>query len=910
MHARDILRPDVNPAHPLDKIFKARSIAVIGASNEKGSVGYSLFHNLIGSGFEGIVYPVNSKRKSVQGVRAYSCIREIDDAIDLAVIATPAVTVPGIVRECAEAGVGGLVIISAGFKEAGDQGILLVDEILAIAREHAIPVVGPNCLGFINPRLHINASFAGQPALPGRIAFISQSGALCTAILDWATEKNVGFSYFVSIGSMIDVGFHDLIDYFGQDPNTSSILLYVETLTEARKFMSAARAFARNKPIIVLKSGKSEEGAKAAMSHTGSLAGNDQVFDAAFKRAGVIRVDTIEELFDLAQVLSLQKKPKGNRLAIVTNAGGPGVLATDRLISLGGELARLSESSMEKLNSFLPGAWSKGNPVDILGDSGADKYRMAVEVCLADEGVDGILVILTPQDITDPAAVALEMQKLSRGSNKTFLTSWMGEKQVAEGREILEHGQVPVYSTPEPAVDSFMHMFHYGKNIELLYETPPATPKRFAPRKEETRELIASVLAEGRYNLTEFEGKRLLEYYDIPTTQYDLAASAEEAAELGASLGFPVVMKIVSPDILHKTEVGGVVLNLRSEAECRETFKQITESVRIKKPEAVIQGVLVEKMEKKRYELLIGGKKDPIFGPVIAFGMGGVAVELFKDTNIGLPPLNMALARRLMEETKIFTLLKGYRGMPAADIEAVQFILYKFAYLLMDFPEILEVDINPFTIDETGGLVLDARILLDKEAIRKGIKPYEHLVISPYPEKYTSQFRLTDGRLVRLRAIRPEDEPLEAEMFSRLSDETAYFRFFRLIKTVNHELLVQFTQIDYDREIAIIAELEEDGKTIMAGVGRLVASPDRENAEFAIVVADPWQGIGLGNKLTDTVLAIAGEWGIRRVYATLLKNNRIMYHIFRERGFDIEEEEGAGTLRAELNLLNMLVLTE
>lgn len=872
----------------MEKIFDPKTIAVIGASNREGTVGYALIKNLIGSGFKGTVYPINFKNKSIYGVRSYPSLKDTRDNIDLAVIATPAQTVPDLIKECGEYGVGGIVVISAGFMEAGEKGQEMAQYIRDMAEKYNMRIIGPNCLGFIKPSLKLNVSFANKMAKPGKIAFISQSGALCTAILDWSVEQNVGFSHFVSIGSMVDVGFHDLIDYFGQDPNTNSIVIYMESLTHARKFMSAARAFARTKPIIVLKAGKSDAGAKVALSHTGTLAGNDSAFDAAFKRSGIISVDTIEQLFNAAQALSMQPRPQGNRLAIVTNAGGPGVLATDNLIKLGGRLAELSDQTMGTLNEALPPMWSHGNPVDVLGDAGYERYGTAAKACINDPNVDGLLVVLTPQAMTNAAEIAKEIVTVAKKTKKPVLASWMGESDVREGRDILEKGNIPVFRVPENAVNTFMSMYRYTRNIESLYETPATIPHQFTPDTDKNRKLLDSIIKEKRYVLTEDEAKCLLKNYEIPVTKNIVVKTAEEAAEKAAEIGFPVVMKIASPDITHKTDTGGVVLNITSKKEATSTFKKIIASAKKAKPNANISGVLIEEMVNKKYEIIIGSKKDPIFGPIIVFGMGGVAVEVFKDLNVGLPPLNMALAMRLIEETKIYRLLKGYRGMEGTDIKSIQFLLYKFAYLVMDFPEIKEIDINPFVVDEEGGVVIDAKVILDEEIAGKTIKPYSHLVIPPYPKEYTFDFTLNNGKEIVIRPIRPEDEPMEEEMFSKFSRQTQYYRFFGYIGDVTHETLVRYTQIDYDRELALIAEITDKGKKIMGGVVRLVADTKNESAEFAIVVADDWQGLGLGNEFTNLILTIAKEKGIKRIYATVLQANTTMLHMFRKRKFNIK----------------------
>ncbi|MBT4485558.1 MAG: bifunctional acetate--CoA ligase family protein/GNAT family N-acetyltransferase [Candidatus Latescibacteria bacterium] len=875
----------------LKTLFNPKTVAVIGATNKKGTVGYDLMKNLTGSGYEGIIFPVNPNRTSVYGIKTYPSIQKTPDKIDLAIIATPAKTVPDLVEQCGKAGVKGIVIISAGFSEIGKHGKALVDRILQLSKKYDMRIIGPNCLGFINPSISLNASFANKMALPGKIAFISQSGALCTSILDWSVKTNVGFSHFVSIGSMIDVSFDDLIDYFGRDAETQSIVIYMESLTKTRRFLSAARAFSRTKPIILLKTGKSIEGAKAAMSHTGSIAGNDAVFDAAFKRAGIIRVDTIGELFDCAKTLSMQKRPTGKRLAVVTNAGGPGVIVTDTLIDVGGELADLSADTVNKLNEILPPAWSRGNPVDVLGDAPPERYSNAVQLCLDDPNTDGVLVILTPQSMTDSAKVAEEIVALPNRHKKTLLASWMGEDDVRVGEDILEKNKIPCFAIPEDAVKSFINMYNYSKNLELLYETPPSIPDVFTPTKTNSKKLIKKVVKDNRFVMTEYEAKQFLSYYDIPVTKNAVAKTSKEAGILAGEIGFPVAMKILSPDILHKTDVNGVKLNIMSQEDARKAFDEIVISSKNHNPEADIHGVLIEQMVSKKYELIIGCKKDPHFGPAIVFGMGGVAVDIFKDTTVGLPPLNMALAKRMIEETKIYNLLKGYRGMKGVDLKSIQFLLCKFAYLLSDFPEIKEIDINPFGIDENGGIVLDAKVVLDEDIIGKKIAPYSHMVISPYPEEYISVFRMKNGVDALLRPIMPEDEFLEEEMFSKFSERTQRFRFFQLIKNITHEQLISYTQIDYAREIAIIAEVKEKRKKKMAGVVRLIADPYNETAEFAIVVADPWHNLGLGNKFTDYILEIAKKRRIRKVCANVLHNNHIMLHMFRKRGFTITKNE-------------------
>lgn len=873
----------------LDKIFKPKTIAVIGASDDEKSVGHALMKNLVGSDYNGIVYPVNIKRKNIQSIKAYKSILNIPDKIDLAIIAIPAVFVPDTIKQCGKAGVGGIVIISAGFQEAGKKGEAMSNEILKIGQKYNMRILGPNCLGFIKPSLHLNASFANKMALPGKIALISQSGALCTSILDWSIKNNVGFSNFVSIGSMIDVGFADLIDYFGQDKDTESILIYMESLNEARKFLSAARAFSRTKPIIVLKSGRSSEGAKAAKSHTGSLAGDDAIFDAAFERAGIIRVRTVVELFHVAKSLAMQKQPENSRLAIVTNAGGPGVLAVDALVGAHGELAQLEKKTINNLDRFLPAAWSHGNPIDILGDADSTRYSQAVKSALADKNTGAILIILTPQAMTDPVGIAKKIVSIAKNNKtgKPILASWMGGFGVLKGREILEKGNVPIYRSPEDAIKTFMYIRSYAKNLKLLYETPATIPHAFKPKTEENKKILKNIIKEKREVLTEAESKELLANYGIPVVKNATAKSAREAAKFSAEIGFPVAMKILSPDILHKTDVGGVELSINSEAEAGAAYNKIIKAVKKHKLKADIHGVFIEGMVKKKYELIIGCKKDPIFGPVIVFGMGGVAVEVFKDTKVGLPPLNMALSMRMIKETKIYKLLKGYRNMPGVDIQSIQFLLYKFAYLVADFPEIKEIDINPFAVDEDGGMVLDAKVILDKKVLGKIVRPYSHLVISPYPKEYLEKQKLKNGRNIIFRPIKPEDEAMEGELFKTFSKESLKQRFFEVIEKVDHDLLTRFTQIDYDREIAIVAILNDKGKDKIIGVVRMITDPTGETANFTIGIGDPWHFQGLGKKFTDYMIKIAKSRGIKKITAKYYSSNKPMHNILTKRDFVI-----------------------
>jgi len=878
----------------LDKIFSPKNIAVVGASSKQGSVGYSLLKNMIGRGFEGTVYPVNPNHKSVQGIHSYTSIKEVPAEIDLAVVAVPAKFVPGVIQECADSDVGGAVIVSAGFGELDEEGKKLEQNIAETARKKNMRLIGPNCLGIIRPPLNLNASFAPMMPLEGSVAFVSQSGALCTSVIDWATYNNIGFSNFVSIGSMLDVDFGDLIDYFGEDSHTHSIILYIESIKDARSFMSAASGFARSKPIIVVKSGRFAESAEAAASHTGALAGEDAIYDAAFKRAGVLRVYDIEDLFNCAQVLGMQPRPSGKKLCIITNAGGPGVMATDELIEKGGELASLNSKGVKELDAVLPKCWSRSNPVDILGDAKAERYDSALRVCAKKSDADGILAIFTPQDGSDATGSAKAIIENAKLTDKPVFASFIGETSVREAVNTLHSNNIPNYFTPEDAVSTFMNMYRYKHNVELLYETPEAVVSGINPDKKELKRIISGACREKRMILTEAESKNFMKEYGIHSVETVKAENGLEAGKAAEKIGFPVVLKIDSKEVTHKSDVGGVILNLQSTKGVETAFTTIMENVKKANPDAKVEGVTVQRMiNKEGYEVLIGSKKDSLFGSVIVFGAGGTAVEVMKDRNIALPPLTQTLARRLMEETKVFDAMKGYRHKKPANIRELENMLIRFSYLLADFPEIKEVDMNPVLVDEQGAVVLDARIILESEPKEKD-ETYSHLAIRPYPKELIKEINV-DGKKIMLKPNRPEYEPMEAEMFKTFSEKTMKYRFFRIIKEVTHDLLVRYTHNDYDREIGIIAEAEEKGEKKMLGVVRLIHDPNNESAEFAIVVGDPWQGKGLGSEMMDYILEIARKRGLKQVYGTIMKENRIMVDVCKARGFEMENipEENA-----------------
>jgi acetyltransferase len=885
----------------LEKIFHPKRIAVIGASNREGSLGGKVLQNLIGAGFKGAVYPINAFRQTVQGVTAYPNIAKIPWQVDLAIIATPAHTVPQIVEECGRAGVGGIVILSAGFKEAGESGETLEKQVIACKNKYDMRIIGPNSFGVMISKTNLNATFANRTALPGKIAFISQSAALCASALDWASEAYVGFSAVVSTGSMLDVDLGDLIDYFGTDAQTRSIVLYIESIKNARKFMSAARGFARVKPIIVVKAGRFNGSARATFCHTGALLGEDAVYEAAFRRAGMVRVDTVSDLFNCAEALAMQPNPKGSNLTIITNAGGPAIMATDALISKGGRLSALSNHTIDALKSTLPSYCGIMNPVDVLEEATLDRFRTAMDICFTDPSSDGFLIIYTPQGATDPINIAKTIVEASKHIPKPVLTVLLGEGDCREAKRILQKNGILVFATPEQAVSTFMHMYGYTQNLELLYQTPEEVPTDLSIPAF-LKVLIGKRLKEGRVVLSQPEAFEFLEAYRIPTVRTLVAKTPDEVEVHASKLGYPIAMKALSPQIIHKSEAGGVILNICSAGEARACFDELAERVANYNPKAEFEGVAMQPMIlKKGYELLIGSKKDPQFGSVLMFGMGGVATQLLNDTNIGFPPLNRVLARRLMEKTAVYRHINSARPV-SLNVKALEEILVRFSQLVIDFPEIEEVEVNPLVFDGSDAVAVDARIVLDAEKIRYGTQPYEHLAIAPYPKKYVKEWKLKDETPVLFRPIKPEDEALLDEMFRSLSEETMRLRFFQIIKEIPHETLTRYCNLDYDREIAIVAETLENKKRIL-GVGRLIVEPGRECGEFAVVVSDKWQGLGLGSKLIDYTIEIAKDLGLETVYGYIISMNTKMVHLCTSKGFRIEAVDEEVT-KATLKLLH------
>ena len=894
---------------PLDVFFSPKTVAVIGATENPGTVGRTLLWNLVTNPFGGTVYPVNPKRPSVLGVKAYKSISDIPEQVDLAVIVTPPPSIPGIIRECGENGVRGAIVISAGFKEIGPEGAALEQKLLEEAQEANIRVVGPNCLGVMAPLTGLNATFATTIARPGSVGFISQSGALCTAILDWSLKEMVGFSAFVSVGSMVDVGWGDLIYHLGNDPKTRSIVIYMESIGNARSFLSAAREVALNKPIIVIKPGRSAAAAKAAASHTGALTGSDEVLQAAFRRSGVLRVNSIADLFYMAEVLSKQPSPKGPRLTIVTNAGVPGVLATDALIMGGGELAELTPETLEAYNAVLPSTWSHNNPVDIIGDASPERYAKALEIAASNPHSDGMLVILTPQAMTDPTRIAEQLAPLARQEGKPVLASWMGGIDVAAGEAILNRANIPTFPYPDTAARAFNYMWRYSYNLKGLYETPalPEESADWSPDRKLVDEIIQKSRGEGRTILTEFESKQVLSAYGIPTAKTIIAADPADAVKAAGEIGYPVVLKLFSETITHKTDVGGVQLNLGSAEAVERAFRAIESSVAAKAGAEHFQGVTVQPMIKLKdaYELIVGSSLDPQFGPVLLFGTGGQLVEVFKDRSLALPPLNSTLARRMMEQTKIYKALKGVRGRRPVDLAVLETLMVRFSALVAEQRWIKEIDINPLLASPDGLIALDARVVVHGPEVEKDQIP--KTAIRAYPTRYVAAWTMKDGTAVNIRPIRPEDEPEMVRFHETLSERSVYLRYFHLMnleQRTTHERLTRICFIDYDREMALVAERRnpETGESEILGVGRMMKIHGTKDAEVAVLISDKWQGHGLGKELLARLLIVGADEKLARLTADILPDNRDVMRICEKLGFTLEHSLDDEVVRAEFKL--------
>jgi acetyltransferase len=868
----------------LDRLLHPASLAVIGASDRPSSVGAVVMKNLADGGFAGTVMPVNPKHDVVAGLRSYADIADLPVAPDLAVICTPPDSVPGIIDALGRRGTRAAIVITAGLTRTKlADGRSLQQAMLDAARPYLLRVLGPNCVGLLVPGIGLNASFAHTGAKDGGIAFVSQSGALCTIVLDWANSQNIGFSHFISLGDAADVDFGDVIDYLAADPHTSAILLYMESVTHARKFLSAARAAARNKPVMAIKAGRTPLAAKAAASHTGALAGADAVFSAAFRRAGIVRVDTIEELFEAAETLARSSALGGDRLAIVTNGGGCGVMAVDAMASGDGKLAALSDATIARLDAVLPATWSRGNPVDIIGDAPSQRYADALRIVLDDDGVDAILVMHAPTAIVPSIEPAKMIIEIARGTKRPVFACWLGRAAVGEARKAFADSGIPSFESPDGAIRAFNHMVEYRTTQRNLLQTLVAEEHEFSADRATVRAVIAAVLGDGRDMLTEPESKIVLGAYGVPVVETVTASDADAAVAAAERIGFPVVLKILSPDISHKSDVGGVVLGLETVAAVRAAMDGMLARVRKQKPAARIAGVTVQRMAggAGTFELIVGATVDSIFGPVILFGHGGTAVELIGDRAIGLPPLNRELAGELIARTRIARLLSGFRDHPGADRPAIERVLVQIAQLMADFSEICELDINPLIADSKGVLALDARVRV-AAATSQGA---DRFAIRPYPQALSEEVSFGERRIL-LRPIRPEDEPAHAEFMSHLTPGDLRLRFFGMVREMPHSQLARFTQIDYDREMAFVAiDQTIEGKPQTLGVVRAIADPDNRQAEFAIVVRSDLKGQGLGTILMRKIIDYCRSRGTEEIVGQVMIENTAMRKLAKELGF-------------------------
>ena len=884
--------------HYLTPLFEPKSLAIIGASETEKSVGNFIIRNMLDAGFKGKLFAVNPKHEQIYGIPSYPSVEDIPQRLDLVIIATAAQTVPGVIDACGRAGVRYVVVLSAGFAESSPRGAALERAALETARRHRIRMVGPNCLGIIRPGIGLNATYAHGSALPGSIGLISQSGALIASLLDWARPNNVGFSSVVSIGAAADIDIGEVLDFLVQDPKTENIFMYVEGVRHARRFMSALRAAARVKPVLLIKVGRHPGGAQAIKSHTGMLVGDDDVFDAALRRAGVVRLYTMDQMYAAASALFSHFRPRGNRLAVITNGGGPGVMAADRAADLRIPLARLSDATVKRLNETLPATWSHSNPVDIVGDTDPVRYATTLEACMADEQVDGVLAILTPQAMTEPTEVAKKVIDLAKNSDKPVVTCWMGEDLVRDGRCLFKEAGIPTFRTPEPAVELFSHLSSFYRNQKLLMQTPASLSHLDPPSVESARLVIESALSERRSTLNEMESKAVLASFRIPIAQTVVARTATEAMVYAEELGLPVALKIDSPNIQHKTDSGGVRLNLNSLLAVRNAFQEIQEDVKKNRPDAQINGIAIEPMILKPNgrELTLGVIRDEVFGPVITLSEGGTRVEAGRSRAVALPPLNSYLAVDMIRTSRVAPLLAEFRSMPAVKMEALELVLLRVSEMVCELPWIRSMEINPLIVDENGAVAVDARVVV--ENVSPTADPYDHMAIHPYPSQLTQIWKLADGMEITIRPIRPEDADLEIEFVKKLSQETKYFRFMSTVRELSPPMVARLTQIDYDREMAFIATIpQDDGTEVELGVSRYSVNADQESCEFAVVVADDWQRRGLARRLMGILIETARDRGLKYMNGIFLSNNEKMLKFVQGLGFVLSNDPEDNTIK-------------
>jgi acetyltransferase len=888
--------------HYLEKLFSPSSVAVIGASSKLGSVGMKVFKNMLQANFSGKLYAVNPKHQHVQGQTCFASLCDIKAHVDLVVIATPAVTVPQILADCGKNKVNAAIVLSSGFSEIGNAGKALEQTILEAAKRAKVRLMGPNCLGLMRPHIQMNATFDNNFAMPGTIALLSQSGAITSGVLDWAMERKIGFSAIASLGNNADVDFGDALDYLALDPYTKSILLYIEGVNRPRHFMSALRTASRMKPVIAIKAGKNTQGARAALSHTGALIGGDDVFDAALNRAGAVRVMKIEDLFSASQMLSSHKKVTGNRLAIITNGGGIGVMAADRAAELKVELPEISDSMVTQLNKVLPAQWSHHNPIDIIGDAPPERYHAALEACAKEESVDGILTMLVPVAMSEPFKVAKQIIKDAKHTDKTIVVCWMGEKQVKSSWALFAKHQIPYFNTPEKAVEAFSYLARYHHNQQTLMEVPGTEFRESQSDVQGARSLIEAVMKSGRTVLTTNESKSVLKAFGIPVTETIQCKTAESSVMASNKVGYPVVMKIDSPDISHKSDVGGVVLNLATENAVKEAFVSMMTKIGKSTPKARLSGVTIEPQatSPNDREVMIGVINDKVFGPAISFGAGGVLVEIMQDRALALPPLNAILAKQLISKTRTAKLLENFRNMPAVNIDSLADILLRVSEMVCELPFIQEMDINPLKIDDKRVIAIDARIVV--APVTKPFVPYSHLAIHPYPTDLISLKTLEDGTVITIRPIRPEDAKIEHEFVKDLSDQSKYFRFMAHLSELSPEMLARLTQIDYDREMALVATLDVKNHSKIIGVSRYYINADNTTAEFSLVVSDSWHNKGVGTALMDALTEIAKAKKVTQFIGSVLANNQNMLELLKNLKFDISHNDDTKIKTATKNL--------
>jgi acetyltransferase len=885
----------------LEYFFRAQSIAVIGASEKPRSVGATVLRNLLEARFAGQVLPVNPKHRELAAITVYPTVASLPATPDLAVICTPPATVPNLIGELGAQGTKAAVVLTAGLGSAKDaQGKSLQEAMLEAAKPHLLRILGPNCVGLLVPGIGLNASFAHTNALPGKIAFVSQSGALVTTVLDWAKSRGIGFAKFISLGDGADVDFGDVLDYLAGDAETNAILLYVESITAARKFMSAARAAARNKPVLAVKAGRVPEAAKAATSHTGALAGSDDVYDAAIRRAGMLRVFSTEDLFDAVETLARARPMTGDRLTIMTNGGGPGVMATDALVLGQGRLATLSQETLQKLDASLPPTWSRANPVDIIGDAPTERYVQTLQILLEEPQSDAVLFIHAPTAIVPSAEIAAAVAPVAAQAGRNMFACWLGGDAVQQARRMFAQAGIPTYDTPEDAVRAFLQVVQYHRNQDLLMEVPPSTSAKLAHDPDKARAIIKTVLAEGRTMLSELEAKAVLAAFGVAVVDTRVATTTEAAVSVAAEIGFPVALKILSPAITHKSDVGGVVLDLENAQAVAAAAQAMRRRVQEHRPDATLQGFTVQSMVHRpgAHELIVGVTTDPAFGPVVVFGAGGTAVEVTADRAIGLPPLNMVLARELVCRTRVSRLLAGYRDRRAADLDAIGATLIQVSHLIADIPEIVELDINPLLADDQGVVALDARM----RVVAVGAIGGDRFAIRPYPEEL-EEWISWEGQRVLLRPIRPEDGVQHIAFFNALEPDDVRYRMFIRLRELPHSQLARLTQIDYDREMAFIATHErEPGRFATLGVARAIADPDNIAAEFAIIVRSDIKGRGLGPILLRKLIDYCRGRGTKEIVGEALGDNRRVIGLARRFGFSVTPSPDARTVVLRLIL--------